>query len=110
MTKKNIMMVLILIATSAPLVAHCGSCGVGKSSAKPSHKYHQTIDQLNTELGLSDDQVTAIEKIMKKEKKAIYKIKKRARKSIETQLNDDQKKQYKRMMRQKESSCDVCDS
>lgn len=109
MIKKTMTVFLILIATSAPLMAHCGSCGVGKSTSERSQKYNQTIDQLTTELGLSDSQVTAIEKIMKKEKKAIYKIKKKTRSSIEKQLNDDQKKQYNLLMRKKTSSCSTCD-
>ncbi|MCA9407923.1 MAG: hypothetical protein H6755_08070 [Candidatus Omnitrophica bacterium] len=118
MKKSLVLTIAVLALSSAPAFAHCGTCGIGEAKgSKMMDKENwmkEKMDKMSEELGLSPEQVTQVEGIMKtkmEKKKAVHdeaenkmeEIKAEYKESLKGVLTPEQLEKYEAMKDEKGS-------
>lgn len=100
---KKIAILILLLASTNFINAHCGGCGVGDTKAheKNNKQDHKQIEQLN----LSSDQKEKHDAITKKYKNEMKLLEEKYRLEINSILNNDQREVYKKQSNEKSDLC-----
>ena len=93
--KKQIMILTVLLASSAMLQAHCGSCGTDSKhdTKKTRHKHHSKIERIER-LNLSSEQESKYNEITEKYHVELKKLKEAYKAEVMSLLDEDQKKAF----------------